>query len=71
MFNFIKRKIKESKMRELERCLWVEDVYKKILFEIQSQEEKELVKELLEENKRQKEKLYRYLEKIDIKEDKK
>ena len=63
MFKFIKRKIKESKMRELERCFWVEDVYKKIIFEIQSQEEKELVKELLEENKRQKEKLYRYLKK--------
>jgi len=30
MFNFIKRKMKESKMRELERCLWIEDVYKKI-----------------------------------------
>jgi len=71
MFNFIKRKMKESKMRELERCLWIEDVYKKILFESESQEEKELVKELLEENKKQKEKIYRYLEKIDTKEDKK
>lgn len=63
--------MKESKMRELERCLWIESVYKKILFETQNQEEKELVKELLEENKRQKEKLYRYLKKIDTKEDKK
>ena len=71
VFNFIKRKMKESKMRELERCFWIEDVYKKILFESENQEEKELVKELLEENKKQKEKLYRYLEKIDTKEDKK
>lgn len=71
MFNFIKRKMKESKMRELERCFWIESVYKKILFESENQEEKELVKELLEENKRQKEKLYRYLKKIDTKEDKK
>lgn len=71
MFNFIKRKIKKSKIRELERCLWVESVYQKILFESKNQEEKELVKELLEENKKQKEKIYRYLEKIDTKEDKK
>ena len=71
MFKYIKRKIKESKMRELERCFWIEDVYKRMLFESESQEEKELVKELLEENKRQKEKLYKYLKKIDTKEDKK
>lgn len=63
MFKFIKRKIKESKMRELERCIWIENVYRKILFESKSQEQKELLKELLEENKRQKEKLYRYLKK--------
>lgn len=71
MFKYIKRKMKESKMRELERCFWVENVYKRMLFESKSQEEKELVKELLEENKKQKQKIYRYLGKIDTKEDKK
>lgn len=70
MFNFIKRKMKESKMRELERCFWIESVYKKILFESESQEQKELLKELLEENKRQKEKIYSYFQKINRKEEK-
>lgn len=70
MFNFIKRKMKESKMRELERCIWIENVYRKMLFKSESQEEKELVKELLEENKRQKEKIYSYFQKINRKEEK-
>lgn len=71
MFKNARRKAKEANYRELERHFWIEDVYKKMLFESESQEEKELVKELLEENKKQKEKLYKYLKKIDTKKDKK
>ena len=63
MFKYIKRKIKESKMRELERYFWIEDIYKKMLFESESQEEMEIARELLEDNISERKSLYVYSEK--------
>lgn len=63
MFKYIKRKMKESKMREIERHFEVEDMLKEMLIDKRYYSVTEIVQELLEENVRQREELYIYFEK--------